>query len=46
MSGESSAEYQYNILVDILAEMVTKYLTNDKARDLPNYKKGEGTNAS
>lgn len=46
MSSESSVEYQYNILIDILAEMVTKYLTNDKEKDLPNNKKGEGKNAS
>jgi hypothetical protein len=46
MRSESSVEYQYNILVDILADMVTKYLTNDKEKEIQNHMKGEDKNAS
>ncbi|MED3602909.1 hypothetical protein P4472_13610 [Bacillus subtilis] len=43
---QNSAEYQYSILIDILAEMVTSYLTKSKSKNHVNDKKGEDNNAN
>jgi adenosyl cobinamide kinase/adenosyl cobinamide phosphate guanylyltransferase len=39
MLNQSSTEYQYNIILDILAEMVTNYLTKNDEKDLSEDKK-------
>ncbi len=41
MLNQSSTEYQYNIILDILAEMVTNYLTKSDEKDLSDKKKGD-----
>lgn len=43
---QNSQEYQYSILIDILAEMVTSYLTMSKSKNHVNDKKGEDKNAN
>jgi hypothetical protein len=43
---QKSAEYQYSILIDILAEMVTSYLIKNKDNNHVNDKKGEIKNAN
>ncbi|MBS4223840.1 hypothetical protein [Lederbergia citrea] len=42
MSNESQSEYQYNIVLSILAEMVSSYITTEKEKDLSKIKKGDG----
>lgn len=39
MLNPSSTKYQYNIILDILAEMVTNYLTKNEENDLSEKKK-------
>jgi adenosyl cobinamide kinase/adenosyl cobinamide phosphate guanylyltransferase len=39
MLNQSSTDYQYNIILDILAEMVTNYLTKIEEKDLSDKKK-------
>ncbi|HDR4548690.1 hypothetical protein [Bacillus cereus] len=44
MFNQSSTKYQYNIFLDILAEMVTNYLTKNGEEDLLDNKKGDAKN--
>ncbi|MFA1811159.1 hypothetical protein ACD650_18340 [Bacillus anthracis] len=44
MLNQSTTNYQYDIIVDILAEMVTNYLVN-KEEESKNQKKGDSRNA-
>ncbi|WP_374717472.1 hypothetical protein [Neobacillus sp.] len=46
MLNQSSTNYQYNIIVDILAEMVTNYLLKKGENDSTNDKKGEDKDAN
>ncbi|MFB1050665.1 hypothetical protein [Paraliobacillus sp. JSM ZJ581] len=43
MNMEDTQEYKYQTLVDILAEMVKSYLTNQSTQN-EGEKKGESTN--
>lgn len=42
MKSESSVQYQYSIFVDILAEMVTNYLTTKEKKESNDKKRGDG----
>lgn len=46
MIKSHSSEFEYNIVIDILAEMVTSYLTNNKGENPANDKKGDNKNAN
>ncbi|MGO1134849.1 hypothetical protein ACTOS9_21255 [Bacillus subtilis] len=46
MLNQSSMEYQYNIILDILAEMVTNYLTKNDEKNLSDDKKEDKDNVN
>lgn len=46
MIKEQSSEYEYNIVIDILAEMVTSYLVKNKGNHSKVVKQEDDKNAN